>query len=147
MLYCIVVNTQNIFSSLWTDHILVFFQKVTPTPRVDRISRDYAQEYPSIEIEGRRVINKPDQQKNMDNVKLNEEEADSDDEWQGLIDTSDPETDPENGLKLLNDATFTAKLKKRIKNCSDQVKEGGLEGASKLRTALRVTMNLLTLKW
>ena len=120
---------------------------MTPTPRVDRISRDYAQEYPSIEIEGRRVINKPDRQKNMDNVKLNEEEADSDDEWQGLIDTSDPETDLENGLKLLNDATFTAKLKKRIKNCSDQVKEGGLEGASKLRTALRVTMNLLTLKW
>ena len=119
---------------------------MTPTPRTDRISRDYAQEYPSIEIEGRRVINKPDRQNNMDNVKLNEEDADSDDEWQGLIETSDPETDPENSLKLMNDSTFTAKLKKRIKSCADQVKEGGLEGASKLRTALRVTMNLLTLK-
>ena len=54
-----------------SNFLLLLPQQAVPTARSDRISRDYAQEYPSIEIEGRRVVNKP--QQNMDNVKLQEE--------------------------------------------------------------------------
>ncbi len=122
-----------------------------PTPRTDRISRDYAQEYPNIEVEGRHVASRTpgrqQQQHNMDNVKLNEEEADSDDEWEALVEASDPEAEQQGGLALLRDSGFVTKLRSRIKTSSDQVKQGGLEGASKLRTVLRVTLNLLTVKW
>ena len=51
-------------------------QTADPTPRPDRISRDYSQEYPDIEIEPRKVISQhPEKKKknNMENVKLNEE--------------------------------------------------------------------------
>ena len=93
------------------------------------------------------MLNKPDNQNNMDNVKLNEEEADSDDEWEGLVEASDPEADPENRQKLTTDPNFINKLRARLRSCSDQVREGGLEGASKLRTALRIVVNLFTGKW
>ncbi len=43
-----------------------------PTPRLDRISKDYAHEYPSIEVESRKILNKP-KKNNMENVKLTEE--------------------------------------------------------------------------
>lgn len=49
-------------------------QNVEPTPRSDRISKDYKKEYPSIEIEGRRTIKKkPENKKNIENVKLDGE--------------------------------------------------------------------------
>ena len=49
-------------------------QNVDPTPRTDRISKDYKKEYPSIEIEGRRTIKKKgDTKKNIENVKLDGE--------------------------------------------------------------------------
>ena len=50
------------------------FQNVDPTPRTDRISKDYEKEYPSIEIEGRRTIHRSTDKhiskKNIENVKL-----------------------------------------------------------------------------
>ena len=54
-------------------------QALEPTPRPNRISNDYKQEYPSIEVEGRTVINKKKKKKedsppnNMENVKLDTE--------------------------------------------------------------------------
>ena len=45
-----------------------------PTPRPDRISKDYKKEYPSIEVEGRRTIKKKaDTKKNIENVRLDGE--------------------------------------------------------------------------
>ncbi|XP_052245877.1 serine/threonine-protein kinase 36-like isoform X2 [Dreissena polymorpha] len=120
-----------------------------PTPRTDRISKDYEKEYPSIEIEGRRTIRKSsDKQptKNIENVKLDGEEVDSDDEWQGLIDVTDADGEPESALKLLTDKKFLSKLTARVESSSAQVLDGMLEGAARLRTVLRVITNLVTLK-
>ena len=45
-----------------------------PTPRPDRISKDFKQEYPSVEVESRKVLKQvPEKKKNIENVKLNEE--------------------------------------------------------------------------
>ena len=49
------------------------------------------------------------------------QEADSDDEWQGLIDTSDPEGEPEAALSLMKDNVFVGKLKGRLLSSSTQV--------------------------
>ena len=45
-----------------------------PTPRPDRISKDYAQEYPSIEVDARRSVkNDTEKKKNIENVKFDGE--------------------------------------------------------------------------
>lgn len=45
-----------------------------PTPRADRITKDYEKEYPSIEVEGRKTIKKTtDKKKNIENVRLDGE--------------------------------------------------------------------------
>ena len=52
------------------------FQNAEPTPRTDRIEKDYEKEYPDIEIEGRRTVRKStDKQatKNIENVCLDGE--------------------------------------------------------------------------
>lgn len=75
------------------------------------------------------------------------QEVDSDDEWQGLIEQTDQEGDPDVALKLLQDIKFQNKLKSRIQTSSAQVLDGMLEGAARLKTVLRVITNLVTLKW
>ncbi|RUS86279.1 hypothetical protein EGW08_005971, partial [Elysia chlorotica] len=125
-----------------------------PTPRTDRISKDYKAEYPSIEVGGRTVINKKKKEKegphesqnNMENVKLDGEDVDSEDEWQKLIDLTDQEGDPDYTLALLDDAEAIRKLHARLVSSSDQVKDCMLEGASRLRSVLRVVTNIVTLK-
>ncbi|GFN99541.1 serine/threonine-protein kinase 36 [Plakobranchus ocellatus] len=124
-----------------------------PTPRTDRISKDYKAEYPSIEVGGRTVLNKKkketenvNQQNNMENVKLDGEDGDSEDEWQKLIDLTDQEGDPEYTLALLDDQQAISKLHARLLSSSDQVKDCMLEGASRLRSVLRVITNIVTLK-
>ncbi|XP_064613402.1 LOW QUALITY PROTEIN: serine/threonine-protein kinase 36-like [Liolophura sinensis] len=124
---------------------------VEPTPRPDRISKDYHKEYPSIEIEGRRTVRKSgDRQRkhNMETVKLENRlgEVDSEDEWEGLIDATDTEADPDSALLLLQDSNFRKKLMTRMETSSKQVLECMLQGASRVRTALRVITNLVTLK-
>ena len=48
---------------------------VEPTPRSDRISKDYSREYPSVEVGSCKVLNRQSEKtkKNFENVKLNEE--------------------------------------------------------------------------
>ncbi|KAK3094442.1 hypothetical protein FSP39_001787 [Pinctada imbricata] len=124
-------------------------KNISPTPRADRISVDYEKEYPSIEIEGRRTVRKSPskkEKKHVDNVKLETEEVDSDDEWQGLIDQTDQDGDPDTALKLLQDPKFHNKLKTRVQTASSQVLDCMLEGAARLKTVYRVITNLVTLK-
>ncbi|KAK6192112.1 hypothetical protein SNE40_003650 [Patella caerulea] len=132
-------------------------QAVEPTPRPDRISKDYHKEYPSIEIEGRRTIkktpapNSTPPKNNMENVKLDGEcaegeEVDSDDEWQELIDTTDQDGDPDTALLLLQDESFINKLLTRYNTSKAQVLDGMLEGAARLRSLLRIITNLVTIK-
>jgi fused-like protein len=88
-----------------------------------------------------------DVQKKYNNDLKNQQEVDSDDEWQGLIEQTDQEGDPDVALKLLQDVKFKNKLKSRIQTSSAQVLDGMLEGAARLKTVLRVITNLVTLKW
>ncbi|CAL1543188.1 unnamed protein product [Lymnaea stagnalis] len=120
---------------------------VEVTPRSNRISKDYKLEYPSIEVGSRTVLNKKKEEKvNMENVKLEGEEADSEDEWQKLIDLTDQEGDPEYTLQLLEDTEYIKKLHARLLSSSEQVRECMLVGASRLRSVLRVITNMVTLK-
>ena len=60
----------------WSQNIFTDLQNISPTPRTDRISKDYEKEYPSIEIEGRRTVRKSPskkEKKHVDNVKLEAE--------------------------------------------------------------------------
>ncbi|BFZ18847.1 hypothetical protein BsWGS_21886 [Bradybaena similaris] len=122
---------------------------VMPTPRPDRISKDYKTEYPSVEVQGRTVFSKKKSQQmpnNMENVQLEGEEADSDDEWQKLIDLTDQDGDPEYTVHLLEDTETIKKLHSRLVSSSDQVRDCMLEGASRLRSVLKVITNVVTLK-
>lgn len=71
---------------------------------------------------------------------------DSDDEWQSLADATDlasSERASDQISALLRDVTFMTKLKTRLQMAARQVREARVEGASKLRSTLRVVMNLL----
>ncbi|CAG5136281.1 unnamed protein product, partial [Candidula unifasciata] len=117
-----------------------------PAPRPDCISKDDKAECPSLEVQGRTVVRKNKAPNNMENVQLEGEEADSDDEWQKLIDLTDQDGDPEYTLQLLEDKEAMAKLHTRLVSSSDQVRECMLEGASRLRSVLKVITNVVTLK-
>ncbi|CAC5416460.1 FU [Mytilus coruscus] len=114
-------------------------ENISPTPRPDRISKDYEKEYP------KKDKNK-EKTKTIENVKLDGEEVCSDDEWEGLIDATDQEGDPEQAIQMLKDSKFHTRLNTRIQNSSTQVLDGMLEGAAKLKSVLRIITNLITLK-
>ncbi|XP_070572421.1 serine/threonine-protein kinase 36-like [Ptychodera flava] len=117
-------------------------QEPEPTPRKDRIEADYGKEFPEVEVEGRKVIKKG--RKSFEQVKLEDEEGDSEDEWDHLCEVTDPSAaDPPSIHELLQDQSFNAKLAARLKSSTSQVLEGMLEGASRLRQVLRVVMNIL----
>ncbi|XP_062972829.1 serine/threonine-protein kinase 36 [Elgaria multicarinata webbii] len=113
-----------------------------PTPREDRITQDYEREFPEVrpgsgrtEARGRRSI---------DTVDLETEELDSDEEWQHLIDATDPaHVQLSAPLSLLGDPAFVRRIRTRLNDSGQQVLEGMLEGASHLRPALHVIGNLL----
>ncbi|XP_044887936.1 serine/threonine-protein kinase 36 isoform X5 [Mauremys mutica] len=108
-----------------------------PTPREHRITQDYEREFPAVPAgpRGRRSI---------ETVDLENEELDSDDEWQHLIEATEPATmQLSTPLSLLGDPAFLQRIRARLQLCSQQVLEGMLEGASHLRPALRVLANLL----
>lgn len=60
------------------------FQEVTPTPRTDRINKDYEKDHPAVEIEARKVLNKEKkkEKKNIENVKLDTEVSPRARRWQ-----------------------------------------------------------------
>ncbi|XP_013918542.1 PREDICTED: serine/threonine-protein kinase 36 isoform X1 [Thamnophis sirtalis] len=113
-----------------------------PTPRENRITHDYDREF----SEGKPRNGGPEAQDrcSLNTVDLEPEELDSDEEWQHLIDA----TDPVNvqlcaPLSLLGDPDFVQRILTRIQDSGQQVLEGMLEGASHLRPVLRVICNLL----
>lgn len=123
-----------------------------PTPRENRITHDYKQEFPSVEVESRRVLKKEggrvkDVRKSIDNVRLQEEDVDSEDEWDSLCDITNPETsDPASIAALLQDEAFVERIASRLEDTCRQTLEGMLEGASRLRLVLRVINHLLAYK-
>ncbi|KAG8125270.1 hypothetical protein E2320_020502 [Naja naja] len=114
-----------------------------PTPRENRITHDYDREFP----EGKPSNGGSEAQDrcSLNTVDLETEELDSDEEWQHLIDA----TDPANvqlcaPLSLLGDPDFVQRIHTRIQDSGQQVLEGMLEGASHLRPVLHVICNLLS---
>ena len=54
---------------------LCLLQDAGPTPRTDRIDKDYEKDHPSVEVEARKVLSKDKKKdkKNIENVKLDTE--------------------------------------------------------------------------
>ncbi|XP_067385529.1 serine/threonine-protein kinase 36 [Emydura macquarii macquarii] len=119
-----------------------------PTPREHRITQDYEREFPEAEMGAPRPAGgsktEPRGRRSIESVDLENEELDSDDEWQHLIEATRPSTmQPSTPLSLLGDPAFLLRIRARLRDSSQQVLEGMLEGASHLRPALRVVGNLL----
>ncbi|KAL7991846.1 hypothetical protein Chor_016102 [Crotalus horridus] len=112
----------------------------SPTPR---ITHDYDREFPE-----RKPTNGGPGARlrcSIDTVDLETEELDSDEEWQHLIDATDPANVQLSApLSLLGDPGFVQRIRTRIQDSGQQVLEGMLEGASHLRPVLRVICNLLS---
>ncbi|XP_072341526.1 serine/threonine-protein kinase 36 [Scyliorhinus torazame] len=112
-----------------------------PILGIHQINQDYEQELPKMPVEDRTVRSK---NHNFDNVDLDIEELDSDEEWEQLIEATDPSAlQLSTPLTLLRDQAFHDRVSARLGDSSTQVLEGMLEGASRLRPALRVIGNLL----
>ncbi|XP_039351749.1 serine/threonine-protein kinase 36 isoform X1 [Mauremys reevesii] len=113
-----------------------------PTPREHRITQDYEREFPDVPAGGSEAG--PRGRRSIETVDLENEELDSDDEWQHLIEATEPAAlQLSTPLSLLGDPAFLQRIQARLQLCSQQVLEGMLEGASHLRPALRVLANLL----
>ncbi|XP_059583519.1 serine/threonine-protein kinase 36 isoform X3 [Alligator mississippiensis] len=87
----------------------------------------------------------PRGRRSIEAVALENEELDSDEEWQHLVEATEPSRLQLSApLSLLGDPGFLPRLHARLDHASQQVLEGMLEGASKLRPTLRVIGNLLS---
>ncbi|XP_035691314.1 serine/threonine-protein kinase 36-like [Branchiostoma floridae] len=119
------------------------------TPRADRISHDYAREEDIAAQKAAAAAKEKEKKakKSFENVNLESEELDSDDEWQQFIEATEPSnmqlTAP---MTLLQDDNFASRISARLQASGQQVLEGMLEGASRLRPVLRVICNLLATK-
>ncbi|XP_059676511.1 serine/threonine-protein kinase 36 [Gavia stellata] len=117
-----------------------------PNPREHSITRDYEREFsgagappqPGAGMAERRS------RRSIETVDLENEELESDEEWQHLIEATEPSTmQLSTPLSLLRDLAFRHRVQARLADSAQQVLEGMLEGASRLRPVLRVMGNLL----
>ncbi|XP_061465302.1 serine/threonine-protein kinase 36 isoform X2 [Rhineura floridana] len=114
----------------------------SPTPRENQITQDYEREFLKVRPDGGRAEARG--RHSIGTVDLEAEEVDSDEEWQHLIDATDPaHVQLSAPLSLLGDLAFVQRIHARLKDSGQQVLEGMLEGASHLRPALHVISNLL----
>ncbi|NXK29237.1 STK36 kinase, partial [Arenaria interpres] len=117
-----------------------------PNPREHSITRDYEREFPGAEASLQPVAGRaePWHRRSIETVDLESEELESDEEWQHLIEATEPSTMKLNTtLSLLRDPAFWHCVQARLRDSAQQVLEGMLEGASRLRPMLRVVGNLL----
>jgi len=88
-----------------------------------------------------------------------QEELDSDEEWDYLVEVTEqastggatekrhPSEDGRIIEKLMTDSAFISKMQSALEAVAGQVLDGLLEGASRLRQILRVLRSLLTTPW
>ncbi|KAJ8347782.1 hypothetical protein SKAU_G00263710 [Synaphobranchus kaupii] len=111
--------------------------------RMGPISRDYAQEFPSVEIGPRQVLkNQSRVHCSLGSVRLENEDIDSDEEWRHLVQTTDPENQTSVGL----DQAVLDRLKDRLLSYKAQLLDGVLEGVCQIHQPLKVLSNLLARK-
>ncbi|NXD78764.1 STK36 kinase, partial [Halcyon senegalensis] len=117
-----------------------------PNPREHSITQDYEREFsgagaPLQPGAGRA---EPQGRGSIETVDLESEELESDEEWQHLIEATEPSAMQLSiPLSLLRDPAFQHRVQARLANSAQQVLEGMLEGAACLRPVLRVMGNLL----
>uniref|UniRef100_A0A663MZL2 non-specific serine/threonine protein kinase n=1 Tax=Athene cunicularia TaxID=194338 RepID=A0A663MZL2_ATHCN len=114
--------------------------------REHSITQDYEQEFsgagaPLQPGAGRA---EPRGRHSIEAVDLENEEVESDEEWQHLIEATEPSAmQLSTPLSLLRDLAFRHHVQARLADSVHQVLEGMLEGASRLRPVLLVVGNLL----
>ncbi|XP_057286210.1 serine/threonine-protein kinase 36 isoform X1 [Pezoporus wallicus] len=117
-----------------------------PSPWEQSITRDYDREFPGAGFRSQPWAGRAEAQgrHSIEAVDLESEELESDEEWQHLIETTEPSAmQLRIPLSLLRDPAFRHRIQARLADCAQQVLEGMLEGASHLRPVLRVIGNLL----
>uniref|UniRef100_A0A8C8AEL9 non-specific serine/threonine protein kinase n=1 Tax=Otus sunia TaxID=257818 RepID=A0A8C8AEL9_9STRI len=114
--------------------------------REHSITRDYEQEFPGAgaPLQPGAGRAEPRGRHSIEAVDLENEEVESDEEWQHLIEATEPSAmQLSTPLRLLRDLAFRHRVQARLADSVQQVLEGMLEGASRLRPVLRVVGNLL----
>ncbi|NWW99532.1 STK36 kinase, partial [Caloenas nicobarica] len=117
-----------------------------PDPREHSITRDYEREFPGAGAPPQRGAGRaePQGRRSIETVNLESEELESDEEWQHLIEATEPSAmQLSTPLSLLRDLAFRHRVQARLADSAQQVLEGMLEGASRLRPVLRIVGNLL----
>ncbi|NWH50132.1 STK36 kinase, partial [Fregata magnificens] len=117
-----------------------------PNPREHSITQDYEREFPGAGAPPQPGAERaePRGRHSIETVDLESEELESDEEWQHLIEATEPlAMQLSTPLSLLRDLAFRHRVQTRLADSAQQVLEGMLEGASRLRPVLRVMGNLL----
>ncbi|XP_043540950.1 serine/threonine-protein kinase 36, partial [Chiloscyllium plagiosum] len=92
-----------------------------PTPGLHHITQDYEQEFPEVQVGPRLLRRRRRRSHNMENVDLDNEEMDSDEEWQQLIEVTDPSAlQLSTPLTLLRDQSFQQRVQARLGDSSTQ---------------------------
>ncbi|NWQ74793.1 STK36 kinase, partial [Columbina picui] len=117
-----------------------------PDPREHSITRTYEREFPGAGAPPQCGAGRtePRGRRSIETVDLDSEELESDEEWQHLTEATEPSAmQLSTPLSLLRDLAFRHRVQARLADSAQQVLEGMLEGASRLRPVLRVVGNLL----
>ncbi|NWT61852.1 STK36 kinase, partial [Erythrocercus mccallii] len=123
------------------------FEESPPNPGQHSISRDYEWEFPGAGSPPQTGSGRaePWRRQSIEAMDLESEELESDEEWQHLTEDTEPSAmQLSMPLSLLKDPAFQQRVQNRLADSAQQVLEGMLEGASHLRSVLRVMGNLLS---
>ncbi|NWT11625.1 STK36 kinase, partial [Vireo altiloquus] len=122
------------------------FEESPPNPGQHSLSRDDEWEFPGAGSPPQTGAGRaePCGRHSIEAVDLESEELESDEEWQHLTEGTQPSAmQLSTPLSLLRDPAFQHRVRDRLADAAQQVLEGMLEGASHLRSVLRVMGNLL----
>uniref|UniRef100_A0A8C6E1J6 non-specific serine/threonine protein kinase n=1 Tax=Moschus moschiferus TaxID=68415 RepID=A0A8C6E1J6_MOSMO len=109
-----------------------------PVPRESCITQDCERAFPELRPE---VMG----QRSLDAVDLENEEQDSDDEWQHLLESTEPvPVQLKAPLTLLCNPDFCQRIQSQLHEAGEQILKGVLEGAPRILPALRVLNGLLS---
>ncbi|KAF2987715.1 hypothetical protein EK904_001153, partial [Melospiza melodia maxima] len=121
------------------------FEESPPTPGQHSLSQDYEWEFLGAGSPPQPDAGRAEPCSRHSIVDLETEELESDEEWQQLSeDTEASAMQLSMPLGLLRDPAFQHRVRDRLADSAQQVLEGMLEGASHLRSVLRVIGNLLS---
>ncbi|NXD37034.1 STK36 kinase, partial [Copsychus sechellarum] len=123
------------------------FEESPPNAGQRSLSRDYEWEFPGAGSPPQAGAGRtePWSRHSIEAVDLESEELESDEEWQHLIEDTEPSAMQLSvSLSLLRDPAFQQRVQDCLADSAQQVLEGMLEGASHLRSVLHVMGNLLS---